>query len=492
VAIDEILIESGPGETRIALLDSGCLCDFCVDRADLRSAVGDVFLGRVEGVLPNIAAAFVNIGQEKPGFLGLAEARPAGVRSEPTGEQRAERITDYVNEGDAVVVQVQRDPTDDKGAKLTTHIGLTGRTMVLLPGVGEIKLSRQIDGNEERARLSAIVEDLSANGDGFILRTAAAGATVEAICDEAQRLRGVLAALQIRQKNAKPPVCIHAEPALAHRILRDDVGPQVTSVVVNDAGVLAGLRDFCRAQAPDVLDRLCGYNEKSPLFQARGIEEQIDDALASRVPLPSGGSLIIEETRALVAIDVNTGVGQSGGPEETAFKTNIEAADEIARQMRLRNLAGLLVVDFAKMKRRNHLGEVLVHMRSAVSNDPNPAHVIGFTKLGLMEMTRRRQSRSLREIMTVGCELCHANGFMRDGLSVGFEALRRALREGLASPGARIQIVAAPSVIDALKARGAQAILETGEKLGGQLELIADPAFGPDQIDVFTRRTGND
>ncbi|MBT3304891.1 MAG: Rne/Rng family ribonuclease [Alphaproteobacteria bacterium] len=486
MTIDEILIESGPGEMRVALLEQGRLCELHIDRVDLRSIVGDVFVGRVERVLPNIAAAFVNIGQEKPGFLGLAEVRPPGVRSENT----VERISDYVTEGEAVVVQVQRDPAHDKGAKLTTHIGLTGRRLVLLPGVDEIKLSRRIDGDEERARLSTIVEGLRGETEGFILRTASAGASVDAIGDEIALLRGALAEMQNRQKNAKPPVRIYAEPDVAHRILRDDAGPEVKGITVDDAGTLAALRDFCRIGAPDVTDLLRGHDEDTPLFQARGIEEQIDEALAPTVPLPSGGSLIIEETRALVAIDVNTGVGQSGGPEETAFRTNMEAADEIARQMRLRNLAGLLVVDFAKMKRRTHLGDVLGRMRLAVSSDPNAAHVLGFTKLGLMEMTRRRQSRSLREIMTAGCAACQGNGAVRDPLSVGFGALRRALREGRATPGASVQIVAAPSVVDALTAGGGQAIRETREKLGGRLDLIAEPEFGPEQIDVSARRDG--
>ena len=482
--IDEILIESGPGETRIALLEKGRLCEFHIDRADVRSMVGDIFVGRVERVLPNIAAAFVDIGQEKPGFLGLAEARSNGPRE-------GERMTDYVSEGDAVVVQVQRDPSDDKGAKLTTHLGLTGRCLVLLPGIGEIKLSRRIDGNEERARLTSIIEALGENGDGFIVRTAAAGASAEAIEDEARQLRDVLAHMSALHKNAKPPARIYAEPGIANRILRDGAGPEVMEIVVDDAGALSGLREFCEACAPDLTDRLRGHDEKAPLFQARGIEEQIDEALGARVGLPSGGSLIIEETKALIAIDVNTGAGQSGGPEETAYRTNVEAAQEIARQMRLRNLAGLLVVDFAKMKRRDHLGEVLARMRSAVSDDPNPAHVLGFTKLGLMEMTRRRQSRSLREIMTDGCGACQGDGFRRDPLTVGFEALRRALREGRATPGASVRICAAPLVVDALKSEGAQAMHECAEKLGGRLELIPKTAFGPDQIEVFAGQRGN-
>ncbi len=248
------------------------------------------------------------------------------------------------------------------------------------------------------------------------------------------------------------------------------------------------MREFCDQGAPDVSDLLKGHDETTPLFHARGIDGQIDQALASRVELPGGGSLIIEETKALIAIDVNSGSGQSGGPEETAFRTNLEAADEIARQMRLRNLAGLLIVDFAKMKRPAHIAEVLGHMRAAVSSDPNPAHVLGFTRLGLMEMTRRRQSRSLRDTMTSGCPVCSGSGLARDGLSVGYEALRRALREGDATPGASVQISAAPRVIDALKAGGAQALDEAAGKLGGRLNLVAEPAFGPDQVDVICGR----
>ena len=487
MAIDEILIESGPGETRIALLDQGRLCEFLIDRADMKSLVGDIFIGRVERVLPNIAAAFVGIGLEYAGFLGLAEARPAGASG--PGEGRAERITDYVSEGDAVLVQVQRDPVDDKGAKLTTHVILTGRQIVLLPNSGEIKLSRRIDGPEERDRLSAIVEGRIQEGEGIILRTAAAGARAETIRAEIDLLRGIRTDIEKRQKKARPPVCIYSELDTARRIVRDDAGPEVKGIVVEGAGVLADLRKYCRTGAPDVADLLERYDERVPLFQARGVEEQIEEALSPKIALPSGGSLVIEETKALVAIDVNTGGGaQGGGPEETAVRTNIEAADEIARQIRLRNLAGLLVVDFAKMKRRTHIAEVLGRMRSAVSNDPNAAQVIGFTKLGLMEMTRRRQSRSLREIMTAGCLVCDGDGYHRAPLAVGFEALRRALREGHAAPGAAVWIVAAPPVIDALKSEGAQAVREATEKLGGGLTLKSDPIFAPDQLDVFSGR----
>lgn len=485
MTIEQILIEAGPGETRIALMEGERLRELTVARADDCGAVGNVYLGRVERVLAGIAAAFVDIGLGRSGFLGLAEARPAGLPSGTAGAPPADRITDYVSEGDAVLVQVQRDATGDKGAKLTTRIGLTGRALVLLPGAGDVLLSRRIAGEAERARLLALLADLREGDEGLILRTAGLAAPAEALRRELESLRAAWRGILEKRKGAPPPACLLAEPGPVRRALRDEAGPTVRRIVVEGARMLADLAAFCREQAPELEARLHGHAEATPLFEALGVEEQIEAALAERVALPSGGSLIVQPTAALVAIDVNTGGRvEGGGPEETALATNLEAAAEIARQMRLRNLSGMVMVDFVPMKRRPHQAEVLARLRTAVADDRLPVHVFGFTPLGVVEMTRPRHGETLAERLGVPCRACGGSGRVRSPATVAAAVLRRVLREAGKTPGAPIEAAAAPAVVETLRTAMAEALAETEEKLGAPLRLNADAALAADVFRV--------
>lgn len=483
--IDEILIEAGPGETRIALMADARLTELVVARdGDDASLVGNVYLGRVERVLSGIAAAFVDIGLARAGFLGLAEARPEGVVGD-------DRIADYLSEGDAVLVQVQRDATADKGTKLTTHISLTGRSLVFLPGGGGILLSRRLMGDGERARLMAILEDLAGEGEGFILRTAGAGANAETLGREVAALRATWAEIERRKAMAKAPACLGREPDAVFRVLRDEAGPAVRRIVVEGAPMLAALRAWCRDQAPEVEGKLEAHAEAAPLFEARGVEAEIEAALAERVALPSGGSLIIQPTAALIAIDVNTGGhAESGGPEETALQVNLEAADEIARQLRMRNLAGAFAVDFVPMKRRPHQADVLARLRAAVAADRVPTHVLGYSPLGLVEMTRQRRSESLAERLTAACPACAGTASIKNPVTVAAEILRRALREAQAVPGVGLAVTAAPAVVAALKGPLATARCDTEARLGAPLKFAADAALAADAYTIMTTRDG--
>jgi len=489
--MDRILIEAGPGETRVALLDGAWLRELLIDRPGHGSVVGNVYLGRVERVLPGIAAAFVDIGIGRAGFLGLAEARPPDHGAGDPAALPADRITDYVTEGDAVLVQVQRDPAPDKGAKLTTHVALTGRRAVLMPGTREIRLSKRIDGDEERARLEEIVRGALGDGEGAILRTAASGMEAGDLTADLEALRGLWADIRERRTGANAPVCLHREPGAAKRALRDAAGAALREAVVEGPGALAELRAWCEGLSPELVAKLRAHGEDGPLFEAFGIEEQVDAALAPRVPLPSGGSLIIQQTAALVAIDVNTGGRpESGGPEDAALRANLEAADEIARQLRLRNLSGTVVVDFVPMRRRQNTAEVLARLRAGVADDKVATHVFGQTKLGLVEMTRQRRSESLGELMGAACPACHGGGRVRGPLTLAFEALRRALRAQKAAPGAAVEVVAGPAVIEALRGEASGALAETEAALGAKLELTADPACAADGLEIVTAKRG--
>jgi ribonuclease G len=459
----DILINAQPGETRMALIEDGRLAEVEVARTGARSAVGDIYLGRVDGVRAALDAAFIDIGLERSGFLALPEARPHGEDGGNDG------IGDYVSEGESVLVQVQRDAFQDKGAKLTTHITLPGAVLVMAPGRPGVGVSKRIAGEETRRRLRNRIQELA--GDGFIARTAAAGASDDAIGRDLAALADIWSEIVSQREAAKAPARLHGELDPVLRRLRD--GALAHRIVIDCPDTLARARAFADRQRPDLADRLHPHSGKAPLFEAEGIEEQIDAALDPLVALPGGGAIIIEETRALTAIDVDTGPGGSrGGCDDAILVTNIEAADEIARQVRLRNLAGLLVVDFVSMRRRPHRYRVLDALRRSLAPDPSDPQVIGFTTLGLVEMTRRRGRPSLAQV------LCGRNsgGRRKSALTVAFDVLRAVGREARARPGGALCVTAAADVIQALQGAAGDALAAAEVRLGRPLALIADPS----------------
>jgi len=314
-------------------------------------------------------------------------------------------------------------------------------------------------------------------------------AQAEALGRELETLRGLWRAIQERRRVGRPPACLLAEPTAPFRVLRDETGPEVRRIVVEGAHMLAELTAFCREQAPGLEAKLRGHAEQAPLFEAFGVEEQIEAALAERVALPSGGSLIIQSTATLTAIDVNTGGrAESGGPEETALATNLEAAQEIARQLRLRNLSGMLVVDFVPMRRRPHQVEVLARLRLAVADDRVATHVFGFSPLGVVEMTRPRHGLTLAERLTVPCPACAASGRVKRPATVAAEILRRALAEARLAPAGAFEVTAPPAVVETLRTTMAVALAETEERLGAPLRLKADAALAADAFKVTAGR----
>ncbi len=478
----DLLINVSPGETRVAVVEQGNLREITLIRGEEDSVVGNIYLGRVERVLPGVQAAFIDVGQPRSGFLALPDARPSGGRD---GAER-DRITDYASEGDTVLVQVLSDATADKGVKLTARLTLAGRYLVLTPGQSDIRLSRRI-AMAPRDRLEGLLERLAEEGEGFIVRTAAAGAEDELLAADVAGLRSTWAAVVERRKDNDPPACVHRDVDTISRMLRDGAGFELARVVVDDGKTLAGLRAYCEGVVPDLAPHLVRHDGPEPLFENYGIEEQIDAALAPVVGLPSGGSIIIEETAALIAIDVNTG-GGGGNAAETALRTNLEAAEEIARQARLRNLGGLLAVDFVPMRRHDHGAEVLEALRGAVAADPCPTFVGNFTRLGLVEMTRRRQREPLAAILAGACPACAGTGRVKSPTTVALEALRGAARAARVEPGKEVTIRAAPAVAEALEGTAARGDVE--ERLGRALRLVADGTLAADAFEVTTEGAG--
>ncbi len=466
MSIDAILIDARPGETRAALMEGERLVEILVDRGG--SVVGNVYLGRVVKVLAGVQAALVDIGLDRPGFLGLAEARPAGV------EGGRDAIKDYAVEGDAILVQATRDPFENKGARLTTRPALAGRYLVLTPEEPGVRVSRRIHDAGARERLERALD-----GDpGVIVRTEAANADPADLSKEKARL--IERWREIRATSPKPPALLHADGDSLTLALRLASLSDLRRVVLSDPTALARARALCERDAPEALSLLESHKGPDPLFEAFGVEDQIATALAPRVGLPSGGSLLFGDAPALASIDVNTGGANHGGKEETALGTNLEAAPEIASQVRLRNVAGLIAVDFAPMRKRENRKKVLDALKAALDGDPRAPRVGGFTRFGLVEITRRRDHDSLANTLKATCPVCEGSGLVSSPESVALDALARFAREAQISPGATPTLTAPPAVVDMLRGPLAPARQALEERLGRTVPLKADPGLPPD------------
>ena len=472
---DVILINSQPGESRIAVLEDGNLTDIIIRRSETASIVGNIYLGRVEKVLTGLQAAFVDIGLGQSGFLGLADARLVPKNNNDTDDA----IASYVKEGDAVLVQVTREAFEDKGAKLSLKISLPGRYMVYAPGQATVKISRRLGDDVERKRLQAVLSDLSEEADGIIVRTAAKGASDQALAEDLSHLRSLWKEITDQRTTARPPLLVLDQAGSIYRLLVDLGGLNADRIVVDDAEVLTEIKREAGNDS-ELEKSLTLHTGTEDLFESHEVEEYLDAALSGTVTLPSGGTILIDETRALTAIDVNTGAARFGTPEETAFRTNLEAADVLAREIRLRNLSGLLIIDAVPLRTEKNKTKFLARLRKAVAGDPVPVHVVGFTKLGLVEMTRERRRPSLA-IVVCGDLLDERT---KSTLSLAFDALRRAGRESHANPGRALALTAAPLVIDALRSDASQALAATDEKLGHPLVLEADPTLAVSKFRV--------
>lgn len=480
--IDTILIDARPGQTRAALLEEGRLVELALSRDDLETVAGNVYLGRVETVVPRLDAAFVDIGLERSGFLGLSDVRPF------TGAKPKDRIGDYLCEGDAVLVQVLRDPEGDKGAKLTTRVSLPGRSCVFLAQEPVVRLSKSLVDGDIRALLDSWARPLVHEGEGLLVRANALAAGEEGLRHEVETLRHAWAAIEKAAAAAHGPARLHVDVDPARRALRDAAGPYLQRVLVEGAPTFNALKSYCSEWMPGLLDRISVHAGPEPLFEAEGVEEQIEAALGSEVPLPGGGNLVIEETAALVAIDVNSGRAQAGGREDTALAVNLEAAEAVARELRLRNLAGLVAIDFLRLKNRHHRQQVLDALRAAVERDSVSVNVAGYTVMGLVELTRRKKGESLSRLLGGACPACRGEGLVASPLTVAYEILRVVPREARAEPGARFLVRAAPQVVGALNGPARAALEDVESRLGRPLELEPDGALAPDVYEIAAIR----
>jgi ribonuclease G len=480
---DEILINVTPQETRVAVLEAGSVQELIVERTASRGLVGNVYVGRVARVLPGMQSAFIDIGLERAGFLHVAdiygERRPNGEAGRPI-----ERI---LAEGQPVVVQVLKDPIGTKGARLSTQISIAGRMLVYLPQDPHIGISQRIEDETERQLLREKLKQLLPADEkgGFIIRTLAEAASDAELAADIAYLRHLWRDVDARAQGTQPPTLLYQDLSLAQRVLRDIVSDSTAVVRVDSRENFQKLVAFAQTYTPNVLERLEHYTGERPLFELHNVEPEIEKALARRVDLKSGGYLIIDQTEAMTTIDVNTGgfVGQRNF-DDTVFKTNLEATQAAARQLRLRNLGGIIVVDFIDMDSDEHRAAVLEEFKRALVRDRTRMTVNGFTQLGLVEMTRKRTRESLAHVLCEPCPTCEGRGEVRTARTVCYEILREILREARAFNAREYRILASHAVTDLFLEEESGALAMLSDFIGKPISMQAESGYLQEQFDI--------
>lgn len=409
----EILISSAAQEARVAILEDDVLVEFLVERPDAARIVGDIYLGRVQAVLPGIQAAFVEIGTDKAAFLHASDlAEDEDDEDNGNGRRNTPPIQEVVQKGQTLLVQVTKEAISTKGPRVTTQISLPGRFLVHMPQSDHVGVSRKIDDREERARLRKMARELLPDdAGGLIIRTAGEELTPELFRRELKTLLKTWKSIQKKSRSVKAPALVHREAGLTRGIIRDIFTNKVDSLTVDNREVYDEVRSYLQGLDPDLIKRIHLYQKALPLFDEFGVEEAIQEAFSRRVDLPSGGYIIIEPTEALVSIDVNTGryTGKKD-PEKTILRTNLDAAREVARQLRLRDIGGIIVVDFIDMETRPNQDRVLQELRTYLNRDRARTRAFQVSELGLVEMTRQRVRPSLYYSLTQPCTHCEGAG----------------------------------------------------------------------------------
>ena len=447
----EILVDANAFNTRVAVVEDGTPVELYVEQEGSERLVGNIYLGKVQNVLPGMQAAFVDIGLERNAFLYAGDVfMPGDSFDELEKIPETRKIGDMLKPGQDVLVQVSKDPIGTKGARVTTHLTLAGRSLVLMPTVDYIGVSRRIEKEEERVRLRKLIKELKPQDTGIIVRTASAGRTKEAFQEEIDSLQKLYQDLIARSKKSKAPALLHEEQSLLFRTVRDLLMKDVDRVFVNDTEAYNKIRDFADVMAPKLKPRIL-FKDSEALFDRYESESKIDRALSRKVWLKSGGYLIIDRAEALTVIDVNTGryVGKDN-LEKTITATNCEAANEIALQLRLRDIGGIVIIDFIDMEKEAHRQLVLSTLKNAMRADHTRSHVFGFTHLGLVELTRKKTGRSIGDTLKVTCPYCDGESKILSPYTV-FNRLRKQTLQILkGSKIRRMYIEVHPSVKEAM------------------------------------------
>jgi ribonuclease G len=482
----EILINVTAREVRAAVVENGVLQEILIERASRRGLLGNIYKGKVSRVLPGMQAAFIDVGLERTAFLHTSDiAPPPGIP--PEMREREIAIRDLLREGDDVLVQVIKDPIGTKGARLTTFITMPSRYLVLLPLGSGIGISSRIEDETERERLKQAVTGLMdpALIQGFIIRTAAEGASLEALAADMQFLLRMWEVISARIRTVPAGGLVHEDLPLAVRVVRDIVNSEIERVRVDSEESFRRLQSFATTFMPDLAPLIEHYSEGRPILDLHGVEDEIGKALASKVALKSGGYVVIDQTEAMTTVDVNTGgyVGHRN-LEETIFRTNLEAAVAIARQLRLRNLGGIIIIDFIDMEEAAHRQQVLEALRTALAEDHAHTQITQVSPLGLVEMTRKRTRESLEHIMCQPCPTCDGRGSVKTPETVCYEIFREILRQHRQFSIRELVVLGHQDVIEMLLDEESASLAELSDLTGKPIRLQAEAQYAPDQFDV--------
>ncbi len=487
--IAELALNVRPHEIRLAVLEDGQVVEYYIERTLEPGLVGNIYRGRVLRVLPGMEAAFVDIGLDKAGFLYVSDVLPNvwdlnGEFIPLLSGKKEYRIETLLQQGQEVLVQVAREAISTKGPRLTTRITLPGHYLVLLPFFDYIGISRRIEEDEERERLRQIVASAKPEGVGFIIRTASKGVEAEKIVHEMHKLIALWEKILEKKKNVPLPGLIYPEPDLALRALRDFFGHETRRLIVDDRKAYERLLEYAKTFLPHLQYAIELYEGEEPLFEKLGVEKVIKQVMQPTVSLKSGGYIVIEKTEALVAIDVNTGsfVGEDN-LEETIVQTNLEAAQEIARQLRLRDLGGIIIIDFIDMQREEDKERVLASLEEALKRDRSKTKVCQMSELGLVEMTRKRTREDLVEYLCEPCPYCHGRGFVKTRRTICYEIIREL--DKIHTVARKIGVKAHPDLIQYINEKEGKAWKLALERLGRPVEFISVPHFHIEDYEII-------
>ena len=502
---EEFLVNITPQETRIAVVENGVLQELAIERARSRGLVGNIYCGTVCRVLPGMGAAFLDIGLERTAFLHVSDIAAANRRAEESGHEVS--IEQAVREGEALVVQVTKDPIGSKGARLTTHLSVPSRYLVFMPHSSAIGISQRIEDDTERQRLRDLIaelapglqplDELAATADltrlgsgtgtagGYIARTAAEGVSRADLAADMVFLNRLWQSLQERLKGARAPAVVHEDLPLLLRTIRDIAVASVEKVRIDSKENFLKVREFARQFAPELVARIEHYPGERPILDLYSTEDEIHRALQRKVDLKSGGHLVIDQTEAMTTIDVNTGgfVGHRN-LEETIFKTNLEAAQAIARQLRLRNLGGIIIVDFIDMTAADHQRQVVRALEKSLERDHSKTTVSEVTSLGLVQITRKRTRESLEHVLCEICATCGGRGSIKTAETISFEIFREILREARQFEAQSLLVVASAPIVDRLHDEESTSIAELAEFIGIPIRFQVETAYTQEQFDV--------
>ncbi|MFZ2540878.1 MAG: ribonuclease G [Gallionella sp.] len=480
---EEILINVTPQETRVAVMQLGVVQDMYIERGSSRGMVSNVYFGKVIRVLPGMQSAFIDIGLERSAFLHVAD-----IWENSNNGDTLKPIEKIMFEGQSLLVQVIKEPIGSKGARLSTQLSIAGRSLVYLPQERHIGVSQRIEDTEQREALRAKLQSVLPpdHMGGYIIRTVVEAATDPDFLADIAYLDKLWANLKAASKTASAPQLLYQELDISLRVLRDFVNQDTTRILIDSRSTHQKMLEFAEAYNPVAAGRLEHYTGARPLFDLYNVEEEIERALSKRVELKSGGYLIIDQTEAMTTVDVNTGgfVGLRNF-DDTIFKTNLEASQVIARQLRLRNLGGIIICDFIDMDTQEHRDAVLEEFTKALARDHTRISVNGFSSLGLLEMTRKRTRESLAHVLCEPCPTCMGRGELKTAQTVCYDILREILREARQFNAREYRILASQQVIDLFLEEESQALAELSDFIKKPISMQVETIYSQEQYDVI-------